>query len=129
MGLWKRLNQWFKTPIMLVSETKKGGFCYMYAVIETGGKQYKVTEGELIQVEKLELEAGQVVEFPALLVVDGEKVVAGNPTVNGVVVKAEVVEHGKSKKLVVFKYKAKKHVRRKQGHRQPFTTLKIVSVK
>ena len=101
----------------------------MYAVIETGGKQYKVTEGELIQVEKLELEAGQVVEFPALLVVDGEKVVAGNPTVNGVVVKAEVVEHGKSKKLVVFKYKAKKHVRRKQGHRQPFTTLKIVSVK
>lgn len=101
----------------------------MYAVIETGGKQYKVAENDVISVEKLNAQVGDVVSLPALLTVDGEKVVAGTPTVNGITVSAEVVEHGKSKKIVVFKYKAKKNVRKKQGHRQPYTTLKIVSIK
>jgi len=114
---------------MLVSQNQEGGFVYMYAIVETGGKQYKVAENDVILVEKLEVNIGDVIELPVLLTVDGEKVVAGTPTVAGATVKAEVVEHGKSKKLVVFKYKAKKHVRRKQGHRQPFTALKIVSVK
>lgn len=101
----------------------------MYAIIETGGKQYKVAENDYVQVEKLDANIGDVLEFPVLLSVDGAKVVTGTPTVKGATVKAEVVEHGKSKKLVVFKYKPKKRVRKKQGHRQPYTTLKIVSVK
>lgn len=101
----------------------------MYAIIETGGKQYKVAENDVIEVEKLNANVGDVIEFPVLLSVNDDKVIAGTPTVAGMTVKAEVVEHGKSKKLVVFKYKPKKRVRRKQGHRQPYTTLKIVSVK
>lgn len=98
----------------------------MYAVVETGGKQYKVEAGDVIKVEKLNLNAGEKVNLKVLLVVDGDKVVSS--TADSEVV-AEVVEHGKSKKLVVFKYKPKKRVRTKQGHRQPFTALKIVSVK
>lgn len=101
----------------------------MYAVIETGGKQYKVTENDIIVVEKLNANIGETVEFPVLLSVIDGKVIAGTPTVAGMTVKAEVVEHGKSKKLVVFKYKPKKRIRRKQGHRQPYTKLRIISVK
>lgn len=98
----------------------------MYAIVETGGKQYKVAAGDVIKVEKLDLNAGETVSLKVLLLVDGDKVVTSTKD-NEVV--AEVVEHGKSKKLVVFKYKPKKRVRTKQGHRQPFTALKIVSVK
>ena len=101
----------------------------MFAIIETGGKQYKVSEGEELLVEKLDLEKGAKVEFAPLLVSDNGTVKAGTPNVKGVKVVAEVVEHGKADKIVVFKYKAKKNYRRKQGHRQPFTALKIVSVK
>lgn len=101
----------------------------MYAVIETGGKQYKVAQNDVVRVEKLEANVGDIIELAALLTVDGEKTVAGTPTVAGVVVQAEVVDHGKDKKIVVFKYKPKKHVRKTQGHRQPYTTLKIVSIK
>lgn len=101
----------------------------MYAIVETGGKQYKVAQDEVVKVELLEANVGDVITLPALLVVDGEKVSTGNPTVAGVEVKAEVVEHGKGKKLYVFKYKPKKRVRTKQGHRQPYTALKIVSIK
>lgn len=101
----------------------------MYAIIETGGKQYKVLENDVIKVEKLEAEIGDVITFNALLTIDGETVKIGTPTVSGSVVKAEVINHGKSKKLVIFKYKPKKRVRTKQGHRQPYTELKIVSVK
>ncbi len=100
----------------------------MYAIIETGGKQYKVAENDLIKVEKLEVNVGDVVSLKVLLTVNGDKVNAANDVAKSEV-KAEVVDHGKSRKLVVFKYKAKKNVRTKQGHRQPFTTLKIVSIK
>ena len=85
----------------------------MYAVIETGGKQYKVSEGDVIEVEKLEVNVG-------------EKIAAGSDVT--VKATAEVLGQGKDKKIVVFKYKAKKNVRNKQGHRQPFTRLKIVSI-
>ena len=98
----------------------------MYAIVETGGKQYKVAAGDVIKVEKLDLNAGETVSLKVLLLVDGDKVVTSTKD-NEVV--AEVVEHGKSKKLVVFKYKPKKIVRTKQCHRKPFTSLKIVSVK
>ena len=98
----------------------------MYAVIETGGKQYKVSEGDVIEVEKLEVNVGDKIELPVLLTVDGEKIAAGCDV--AVKATAEVLGQGKDKKIVVFKYKAKKNVRNKQGHRQPFTRLKIVSI-
>lgn len=100
----------------------------MYAVVETGGKQYKVAADDVINVEKLDANVGDKINLNVLMVVDGEKVKAGNNAKDAQVV-AEVLEHGKEKKVVVFKYKAKKNYRKTQGHRQPFTTLKIISVK
>ena len=100
----------------------------MYAVVETGGKQYKVSVDELVNVEKLDANVGDKVSLKVLMIVDGDSVKAGDAASKSVV-EAEVVEHGKDKKLVVFKYKAKKNYRRTQGHRQPYTTLKIVTIK
>ncbi len=100
----------------------------MYAIVETGGKQYKVAAEDVINVEKLDANVGDKVKLNVLMIVDGDKVKAGND-VKGSEVVAEVVKHGKDKKIVVFKYKAKKNYRKTQGHRQPYTTLKIVSVK
>ena len=98
----------------------------MYAVIETGGKQYRVQQGDVISVEKLGVEAGEKVTFDKVLVVnDGEAVTVGTPCVEGATVGATVVENGKGKKVVIFKYKAKKDYRKKQGHRQPYTMVKI----
>ena len=101
----------------------------MYAIVTTGGKQYKVSENDIINVEKLDVKVGEEVKLDVLMLVDGDKVTNGNPLVKNAEVIAEVVSHGKEDKIVVFKYKAKKNYRRKQGHRQPFTELKIVSVK
>ena len=101
----------------------------MYAIIETGGKQYKVSVGDTIQVEKLERAVGDKITFKPLLVADGDKITAGAPYVENVSVTAEVTEHGKGDKIVVFKYKDKKNERKKQGHRQPFTAIKIVEIK
>ena len=100
----------------------------MYAVVETGGKQYKVAIDEIVNVEKLQAKVGDKVELKVLMIVDGENVKTGNPYVEGSKVVAEVVEQGKADKIVVFKYKAKKNERKKQGHRQPYTALKILSV-
>ena len=101
----------------------------MYAIVTTGGKQYKVSQDEIINVEKLDAKVGEQIKLDVLMLVDGDKVTNGNPLVKNAEVVAEVVEHGKEAKVVVFKYKAKKNYRRKQGHRQPFTALKIISVK
>ena len=101
----------------------------MYAIITTGGKQYKVSQDDIINVEKLDAKVGDKINLDVMMLVDGEKVTNGNPLVKNAEVVAEVLEHGKEDKVVVFKYKAKKNYRRKQGHRQPFTALKIVSVK
>lgn len=100
----------------------------MYAIIKTGGKQYKVSQGEQLQVEKLDVEVGGEVTFNVLLCGDGENVQVGTPIVDGCSVKAKVVEHGKGPKVRIFKYKPKKDYRKTQGHRQPFTTIEIVSV-
>ena len=100
----------------------------MYAIIETGGKQYKVAQDDVVRVEMLYAEVDSQVELNALMIVDGDKVTCGNPYVKNAKVVAKVVAHGKGDKITVFKYKAKKNYRRKQGHRQPYTELKIVSV-
>ena len=98
----------------------------MQAVIETGGKQYKVQPGDVIFVEKLPVEEGATVVFDKVLaVVDGDSTKVGNPYLEGIAVSGSVVKNGKSKKITVFKYKAKKNYRRKQGHRQPYTKIQI----
>lgn len=100
----------------------------MYAVIETGGKQYRVQEGDVITVEKLNVEAGETVVFDkVLLMSDGKEVKVGTPYLDAAVT-GSVVENGKGKKVIIFKYKAKKDYRKKQGHRQPYTMVKIDSL-
>ncbi len=101
----------------------------MYAIVETGGKQYRVQEGDTVFVEKLEAAAGDVVTLDTVLAVskDGQ-LTLGAPVVAGAKVEAKVVEQGKNKKIIVFKYKPKKDYRRKQGHRQPYTKLIIEKI-
>ena len=100
----------------------------MYAVIETGGKQYRVQQGDVITVEKLNAEAGSVVTFDKVLVLgEGKDVKVGTPYLDAAVT-ATVVEHGKGQKVIIFKYKSKKDYRKKQGHRQPYTMVKIESL-
>ncbi len=101
----------------------------MYAVVATGGKQYRVQEGDIIYVEKLNAELEATVELDQVLAVvkDGELVV-GKPVVEGAKVVAKVLDQGKAKKVIVFKYKRKKDYRKKQGHRQPFTKLQIEKI-
>ena len=101
----------------------------MYAIIETGGKQYKVNEGDIIFVEKLGVAEGETVEFTSVkaLSKDGALKV-GTPNVEGAKVTATVVKEGKGKKIVVFKYKAKKNEKKKMGHRQPYTKIQITAI-
>ena len=98
----------------------------MKAVIETGGKQYYVEEGTILYVEKLDSEAGSEVVFDKVLMVNGK---AGNPYVKGAKVVAEVVKHGKAKKVIVYKYVQKNNYHKTQGHRQPYTKVEIKSIK
>ncbi|MEG6585737.1 50S ribosomal protein L21 [Dendrosporobacter sp. 1207_IL3150] len=101
----------------------------MYAIIETGGKQYRVTEGDVLTIEKLEANEGETVEFARVLtVVKDGSVVLGKPLVEGAKVTAKVTAQGKGKKILVFKYKAKSNYRRRQGHRQPFTKVVIEKI-
>lgn len=98
----------------------------MYAVVAAGGKQYKVEEGDILRVEKIAGEVGSSVAFDrVLLVADGDDLVTGQPVVENASVHGQIVEQGKSKKILVFKYKRRKRYRRKQGHRQPFTAVRI----
>lgn len=99
----------------------------MHAIIETGGKQYKVAEGDTLFIEKLPVEAGDNVTFDKVLAViaDDGTATFGTPVVDGAKVDASVVKNGKGKKIIVFKYKPKKNYRRKQGHRQPYTKVTI----
>lgn len=98
----------------------------MHAIIQTGGKQYRVAEGETIYIEKLNAEAGDTVTFDKVMAVTGgEKPIIGSPTVVGATVTATVDKNGKQKKVIVYKMKPKKNYRRKQGHRQPYTKVTI----
>ena len=102
----------------------------MYAIIESCGRQYKVAEGDVIFFEKLDAEEGKKVTFDnVVLVSDDKKVEVGAPYVKGVKVEGKVVSHGKGKKILVYKYKAKKNYRRTQGHRQPYTKVEITKIK
>lgn len=101
----------------------------MYAIIETGGKQYKVQEGDVLIIEKLDAGEGENVTFDRVLAVSkGDALVAGTPVVSGAAVSAKVQGHGKGRKIIVYKYKAKKNYRRKQGHRQPYTRVVIEKI-
>ncbi len=100
----------------------------MYAVIETGGKQYKVQQGDVVFIEKLDAEAGSTVTFDKVLVLGGDDLKVGAPYVDGATVSASVVKQGKSKKVIVYKYKPKKGYHKKQGHRQPYTKVEITAI-
>ena len=101
----------------------------MYAIIESCGKQYKVTKGDVVFFEKLDAEEGKKITFDkVILVSDDGKVQIGTPYVKGVKVEGKVVSHGKGKKIIVFKMKAKKNYRRTQGHRQPYTKVEIMNI-
>ncbi|OYP36653.1 50S ribosomal protein L21 [Lachnotalea glycerini] len=101
----------------------------MYAIIATGGKQYKVAEGDIIRVEKLGVEAGETVTFDQILAVNDGSLKVGEPTVANASVTASVVKEGKAKKVIVYKYKRKKGYHKKNGHRQAFTQVKIEKIK
>ncbi len=101
----------------------------MYAVIKTGGKQYKVSQGDILKVEKLDAAPGDEVEISeVLMLVNGEDVTVGKPLVDGASVRAKVLEQGRAKKVIVFKKKKRKGYKVKNGHRQPFTALEIQEV-
>ncbi|MEC0372918.1 50S ribosomal protein L21 [Paenibacillus chibensis] len=101
----------------------------MYAIIETGGKQYKVQEGDVLYIEKLNAGDGESVTFDRVLAVSGDNgLVAGTPVVSGASVTAKVERHGKGAKVVVYKYKPKKNYHKKQGHRQPYTKVTIEKI-
>ena len=126
----KRVVKFSFWEIPDISESEiNGGGVVMYAIIETGGKQYKVEQGDVIYIEKLDNEAGSTVEFDKVLAVAGETLTVGNPIVSGAKVSGTVLSQGKSKKVVVFKYKAKKNERKKQGHRQLYTKVQIDEIK
>ena len=101
----------------------------MYAVVSTGGKQYKVEEGDIVRVEKISGDVGSSITFDKILIIsDGDKVNIGAPALEKAMVQGHIVEQGKAKKIIVFKYKRRKRYRRKQGHRQPYTAVKIDSI-
>ncbi len=101
----------------------------MHAIMETGGKQYRVTEGDQIRVEKLDIADGEQVKFDKVLVLgEGTEAKVGTPYVDGAAVFADVIESGKGKKVIIFKYRAKKGYRKKRGHRQPYTLIEITGI-
>lgn len=130
---------WFVAPVLqpltagikclratwYVASLSKQGGAEMYAIIETGGKQVKVEEGQTIYIEKLNAQDGDTVTFDKVLFVGGDNVQVGSPIVEGATVTAKVEKQGRAKKVIVFKFKAKKNYRKKQGHRQPYTKVVI----
>ena len=102
----------------------------MYAIIKTGGKQYRVAKDQYLKVEKLESEVGASVDFDQVfMMVDCEEVKIGSPTIEGGLVTAEILSHGRAKKVTIIKFKRRKHHRKQMGHRQYFTEIKITDIK
>jgi large subunit ribosomal protein L21 len=101
----------------------------MYAVIKTGGKQYKVAQGDKLKVEKLPANVGETVTFDQILLVGGDALKIGTPLVAGAKVEAKVIAQDRAKKIIVFKFRRRKNYRRKNGHRQPYTALEITGIK
>ena len=99
----------------------------MFAIVRTGGKQYRVAEGDVVRVEKLAAEAGETVELPVLLL-GGDEVKVGTPLVDGATVRAEVIGHGRGPKIDIYKFKAKNNYRRHRGHRQPYTDVRVTEI-
>ena len=110
------------TPKLASNDNRR---CHMYAIIATGGKQYKVAEGDIIRVEKLGVDAGETVTFDQVLAVNNGELSVGCPTVAGATVSATVVKEAKAKKVIVYKYKRKTGYHKKNGHRQLYTQVKI----
>ncbi|GAB5413278.1 MAG: 50S ribosomal protein L21 [Congregibacter sp.] len=100
----------------------------MYAVIESGGKQHRVTEGETLKLEKLEVATGEVIEFDRVLMVGGDSVKVGTPVVDGAKVTGEVIDHGRHAKVKIVKFNRRKHYRRETGHRQWYTEVRITGI-
>lgn len=100
----------------------------MYAVIQTGGKQYTVAQGETLKIEKIEVATGETIDFPVLMLADGENVQIGAPYVKNGSVKAEVIGHGRADKVKIIKFRRRKHSMKHMGHRQWFTEVKIVNI-
>ena len=113
------------TPKLASNDNRR---CHMYAIIATGGKQYKVSEGDIIKVEKLGAEAGTTYTFDQVLAVSNDGLKIGNPVVEGASVEASVLGDGKAKKVVVYKYKPKTGYHKKNGHRQHYTAVKIEKI-
>lgn len=113
------------TPKLASNDNRR---CHMYAIIATGGKQYKVSEGDIIKVEKLGAEAGTTYTFDQVLAVSNDGLKIGNPVVEGASVEASVLGDGKAKKVVVYKYKPKTGYHKKNGHRQQYTAVKIEKI-
>ena len=116
----------FVPPKLASNDTKE--VLIMYAIIATGRKKYKVEEGDIIRVEKLEVEAGSKVTFDQILVVNDGALKVGTPVVAGATVEAEVIENGRGKKVIVYKYKRKTGYHKKNGHRQAYTAVKIEKI-
>ncbi len=115
---------------IIASFKKKAGAGLMYAIIETGGKQYQVKEGDVLFIEKLEADAEASITFDKVIAVSGDNgITVGAPYVTGAAVEAKILKNGKAKKITVFTYKPKKHVKTKQGHRQPYSQVQIESIK
>jgi large subunit ribosomal protein L21 len=121
------ISMWFldTSPKLASNDNRR---CHMYAIIATGGKQYKVSEGDVIKVEKLGAEAGAQYQFDQVLAVGGDTLTVGNPTVAGATVTASVIGDGKGKKVIVYKYKRKSGYHKKNGHRQQYTQVKIEKI-
>ncbi len=100
----------------------------MYAIFETGGKQYKAEKGDIVHIEKLDADVGKTVSFDVLVAADGGDITIGTPYVKGAKVKAKIDEHGKDKKVIVYKFKPKRKYRKKQGHRQPYTRVTVTGI-
>ena len=99
----------------------------MFAIVQSGGKQYRVAEGDVLRLESLKAEPGDTVDLPVMLL-GGDSVQVGTPLIEGAAVKAEVVSHGRGEKIYIYKFKAKANYRRKNGHRQPYTEVRIKEI-